>query len=285
MTNSKTLLHDFVRRITLRDDPDEIRGIAYQVFEHLFHLSRTEMVMGKEIIPTAAEVDRLAEIATRINRHEPVQYVLGEAYFFGRKFAVNNAVLIPRPETEELVQAVMHRPLPGEPGSLSILDIGTGSGCIATTLALELRPAKVYATDISPGALQVAAQNANTLQAPVSFLPHNILTEPLPFTHLSAVVSNPPYITPREQTAMQANVLDYEPHLALFVPDDNPLLFYHAIAARAFPALISKGLLAVEINEQYAADVEEAFRTAGFSNTKTVRDIPGKDRIVMAVKP
>jgi release factor glutamine methyltransferase len=285
MTNSKTMLHDFVRRITLRDDPDEIQGIAYQVFEHLFHLSRTEMVMGKEIIPTPAEQDRLEEIAARINRHEPVQYVLGEAYFFGRKFAVSNAVLIPRPETEELVQAVVHHPLPGESDSLSILDIGTGSGCIATTLALELRPAKVYATDISPAALQVAAQNANTLRASVSFLPHDILTAPLPFTKLSAVVSNPPYITAREQTAMHANVLDYEPHLALFVPDDDPLLFYRAIAARAFPALLSKGLLAVEINEHYAADVEDAFGAAGFSNMKTVRDIPGKDRIVMAVKP
>ena len=285
MTNSKTMLHDFVRRITLRDDPDEIQGIAYQVFEHLFRLSRTEMVMGKEIVPTAAEEDRLAEIAARINRHEPVQYVLGEAYFFGRKFAVSNAVLIPRPETEELVQVVLHHPLAGGPGALSILDIGTGSGCIAATLALELRPAKVYATDVSPPALQVAAQNANTLQAPVSFLPHNILTEPLPFANLSAVVSNPPYITAREQASMRANVLDYEPHLALFVPDDDPLLFYRAIADRAFPALISKGLLAVEINEQYAVDVEDAFKAAGFSNMKTVRDIPGKDRIVMAVKP
>ncbi|MBT1709751.1 peptide chain release factor N(5)-glutamine methyltransferase [Fulvivirgaceae bacterium PWU5] len=285
MMNSKTMLHDFVRRLTLRDDPDEIQGIAYQVFEHLFHLSRTEMLMGKEIIPTAAEEDRLAEIVTRLNRHEPIQYVLGEAYFFGRKFAVSSAVLIPRPETEELVQAILHHSLPGEPDSLSILDIGTGSGCIATTLALELRPAKVYATDVSPAALQVATQNANTLQASVSFLPHNILTEPLPFTNLSAVVSNPPYITTREQAAMHANVLDYEPHLALFVPDDDPLLFYRAIAARAFPALVSKGLLAVEINEQYAAAVEEAFRAAGFSNMKTVRDIPGKDRIVMAVKP
>lgn len=285
MTNSKTMLHDFVRRITLRDDPDEIQGIAYQVFEHLFHLSRTDVLMGKEISFTAAVEDRLEEIVTRINRHEPVQYVLGEAYFFGRKFTVNKAVLIPRPETEELVQAVLHHPLPGAPDARSILDIGTGSGCIAATLALALRPAKTYATDVSPAALQVAAQNANALQAPVSFLPHDILAEPLPFTNLSAVVSNPPYITEREQASMQANVLDYEPHLALFVPDDDPLLFYRAIATRAFPALLSKGLLAVEINAQYATDVERAFGMAGFIDMKTVRDIPGKDRIVMAVKP
>lgn len=282
MKNSKTMFHDFIRRITLRDDPDEIQGIAYQVFEHLFHLSRTDVLMGKEISVTAAEEDRLEEIVTRINRHEPVQYVLGEAWFFGRKFAVSDAVLIPRPETEELVQAIMHH-LP--PGALSIVDIGTGSGCIATTLSLELPRAKVYATDVSPAALQVATQNANRLQARVSFLLHNILSEPLPFSKLTAVVSNPPYITERERATMHANVLDFEPHLALFVPDDDPLLFYRAIAGRAFPALASKGLLAVEINEQYAAAVEGAFGAAGFSNMTTVRDIPGKDRIVMAVKP
>jgi release factor glutamine methyltransferase len=285
MMNSKTMLHDFVRRITLRDDPDELQGIAYQVFEHLFGLSRTKVMVGIEISPTAAEEDRLEEIVVRLNRHEPVQYVLGEAYFFGRRFTVNGAVLIPRPETEELVHAVMQHPLPGKPHAISILDIGTGSGCIATTLALEVSQAKVYATDVSPAALQVAAQNANTLHAPVSFLPHDILAEPLPFTNLSAVVSNPPYITEREQEAMQANVLDYEPHLALFVPNDDPLLFYRAIAARAFPALASNGLLAVEINEHYAAGVAEAFGAAGFTNLKTVRDIPGKDRIVTALKP
>lgn len=285
MKNSKTMLHDFVRRITLRDDPDELQGIAYQVFEHLFDLSRTQVMIGTEILPTAENEDRLAEIVTRLNRHEPVQYVLGEAYFFGRRFAVNNAVLIPRPETEELVHAVLQHPLPGKPDALSMLDIGTGSGCIATTLALELHPAKVYATDVSPRALQVAAQNANALHAPVTFLPHDILTAPLPFTNLSAVVSNPPYITEREQETMHANVLEHEPHLALFVPNDDPLLFYRAIATRAFTALAPRGLLAVEINEQYAAGVAEVFGAAGFTNINTVRDIPGKDRMVMAIKP
>lgn len=285
MKNSKTMLHDFVRRITLRDDPDELQGIAYQVFEHLFHLSRTELLMGKEITPTATEADRLEEILVRINRHEPVQYVLGEAHFFGRTFAVNNAVLIPRPETEELIRAVLQHPLHGAPHTLSILDIGTGSGCIATTLALELPPAKIYATDVSPAALQVAAQNANALHAQVSILPHDILAEPLPFTNLSAIVSNPPYITEREQAAMHANVLHYEPHLALFVPNEDPLLFYRAIVTQAFPALASKGLLAVEINEQYAAGVAEAFGAAGFIDMKTLRDIQGKDRIVMATRP
>lgn len=214
MSNSKTLFDDFVSRLTLEETREEIEMIAGLVFEKLFSITPTDLMKGKSIELTPEQVRYVNQVAQRINTGEPVQYVLRQAHFYGRPFYVDPFVLIPRPETEELVSCVLkHSPLQ------AVLDIGTGSGCIPVTLSLEKPALKMYATDISKQALAVAKSNAASLGAKVEFLEHNILTEDIPFADLDVVVSNPPYIGNSEKAGMKRNVLEYEPHLALFVSD------------------------------------------------------------------
>ena len=222
------------------------------------------------------------EIAERINNHEPVQYILGECFFYGRIFKVNPSVLIPRPETEELVRCVIDFARRREKANCGVLDIGTGSGCIATTLALELRGAKVFATDVSERALELASANAAMLGANVQFLQHNVLREALAFS-VDIVVSNPPYIAWNERSAMARNVTDYEPELALFVDSNDPLLFYKAIVNRAKESLSLNGLLAVEINERFGEDVRKLFAENDLREVEILQDALGKDRIVKGV--
>jgi release factor glutamine methyltransferase len=279
MNNSKLLFQDFIKAITLPESREEISGIAYLVFEDLFGLSKTQILTEKNITISSSDQARLTAIIARINQHEPVQYILGGAEFFGRRFKVNPAVLIPRPETEELVRTVLDsKPAAGR--SLKILDIGTGSGCIPVTLALEMDGAEVFATDISPEALTVAKENATKLNARVTFLEHDILREEIAIGNLDVVVSNPPYILPREQKDMKKNVVDHEPHLALFTPENDPLIFYRSIAGKAKAVLKKGGLLCVEINEQYGDAVRELFSAAGYDPVQIVRDLSGKNRIV-----
>jgi release factor glutamine methyltransferase len=280
MNNSKILFQDFVRQITLKESAEEISGMAYLVFEHVFGISKTD-VLSEKLIPTSqADLQRLVETVKRINQHEPVQYILGEAEFFGRRFKVNPAVLIPRPETEELIcevkSIVRHE--------ASMLDIGTGSGCIAITLALEVPGSKVFATDVSDRALLVSGENSARLGAAVKFLKHDILRERIPFDNLDVVVSNPPYITFDEKEQMRPNVVDFEPHLALFVPENDPLIFYKAITSKAFAALKGGGLLCVEINERFGRDVAKLFFDSGFEKIEIIRDLSGKERMVRGVK-
>jgi release factor glutamine methyltransferase len=213
MNNSKTLFQDFLSQITLNEDKAEIISMAHLVFDRVLGISKTDLLSQKQIPATANDLEKLDSIVKRINQHEPIQYILGEADFFGRRFRVNASVLIPRPETEELVREVKIFSHP----TAAILDIGTGSGCIPITLALEISGAKVSATDVSDKALVVAKENAKNLKAEVHFLQHNILTEEIPFRNLDIVVSNPPYIALSEKESMAPNVKDFEPHLALFV--------------------------------------------------------------------
>lgn len=281
MKNSKTLFNDFVKQITLNESAEEILSIAYLVFENVLRLSRTEILSSKIIEASPSDEGRLLKIADRINQHEPIQYILGEADFFGRKFFVNNSVLIPRPETEELVRLMIDHSK--RKNGLKILDIGTGSGCIPTTLALEIPGSKVYATDVSEGALTVAEQNAKRNDASVEFIHHDILKEPIPLEGLDIIVSNPPYISKSEMQEMRHNVVDFEPHLALFVPNDDPLLFYRAIISKSRSALNKGGVLAFEINERFGKDVADLFLTSGFKEIKIHKDLSGKDRIVTGI--
>ena len=279
MKNSKVLFDDFVKRISLKEPPEEISAIAYLAFEKLFQLSKSEILAGKNLVISEAQTKKLLESLERINKHEPIQYILGEADFFGRKFDVNESVLIPRPETEELVSTVLDY---SKRFSLKkIIDIGTGSGCIPVTLALEIPRATVYATDVSPEALEVAKQNAARNSANVTFFNDDILTQPIPVKDLDAVVSNPPYITRREIATMRDNVVKHEPHVALFVPDDDPLLFYRAIVMKSKKALRRAGLLAFEINEKYGRDVRDLLESNGFADVRIVKDLSQKDRIVV----
>ena len=285
MKNSRALFQEMVSRVKLQERPEEVQAIMYVLFEEVFGLSKTEVMMGKSVHYDTQTATRLQGAIERINHHEPVQYVLGRESFYGRNFQVNSSVLIPRPETEELIRLVLlhkrRRALSAEERPPSrVLDIGTGSGCIAITLFLELGDADVFATDISNAALSVAAGNADMLKARVTFLEHNILREKLPLKALDVIVSNPPYISLEEKPAMQIAITEFEPHVALFVPDDDPLLFYTAIVRQARQVLSQEGLLAVEINERHAKSVSDLFIRGGFADVRITKDISGKDRVV-----
>lgn len=288
MKNSKALFQDLVQQITLNEDPDEIHNMAYYILENLAGLSRTD-ILSERNVDTSFSEKKLSEVIKRINQHEPLHYILGEAHFFGRKFIVNPAVLIPRPETEELVQVILSeikkRFNPSEENSdkLKILDIGTGSGCIPITLALEIPNAQVFAVDISEDALLIANQNSDLLKAPVTFNTLDILKDEIPFHHLDVVVSNPPYIALSEKKDMRHNVVNYEPHLALFVEENDPLIFYKAIASKSKQALKTGGLLAVEINERFGQETAALFELNNFTKVEIIKDLSGKERIVKGI--
>ena len=285
MKSSKTLFQEVVDSIDLDESPEEIRSIAYFLLTSIFDITKTDILAGHMVPFTQAAALALQKSLKRINQGEPVQYVLGEEYFFGRKFHINPSVLIPRPETEGLIRVVLdyisnHPENKRRAGSFKILDIGTGSGCIPVTLFREIPRAKIYATDVSNAALSVAVDNAAVHKAEITFIEHNILTEKIPVSGLDVIVSNPPYVTETEKDKLNKNVFDHEPHQALFVPDDDPLLFYRQIVPGAREALNDNGLLAVEINEVYGNQVSALFVEGGFSAVEIVDDISGKPRIV-----
>ncbi len=279
MTNSKELFNDLVSRISIDETKSEIKNIIYLLLEKKLGLNKTDILAGKEI---SVRPDIFDSIILQINNHIPIQYILGEAEFYGRPFKVSPAVLIPRPETELLVSEIKNELLKRNLPSPKILDIGTGSGCIAITLALEISHAMVQATDISEGAIVVADENAKELNASVNFNLHNLLTENTLPGKFDLIVSNPPYISAEEKSAMKKNVLEYEPHLALFAPVDDPLAFYKAIALKSKSALTSNGSVWVEINEHFGKNVIEVFRGQGYSSVHIIKDFDNKDRIVRA---
>lgn len=209
----------------------------------------------------------------------PIQYILGHGPFYGRDFLVTKDTLIPRNETEELVHLIIkENPKP----KLRILDIGTGTGCIPITLALEMNSPEVFAIDISEKALEVASENAENLHAKVDFSKCDILKEMPQIEDLDILVSNPPYIPLEEKGLMHPNVLDYEPDLALFVSDEDPLIFYRTIAEKGKSLLKPFGKIYFEINERFGNDVVKLLNSLGFQNTRILKDLNGKDRIVAA---
>ncbi len=282
---ANNLLSSIIRPLTSCYDEGEARAIARYVAEVRFGLTQTDICMGKDKQISAEERSDLENIVGRLMRKEPVQYVLGQADFFGRTFRVAPGVLIPRPETEELVQWILDEQ-PTDP-PLHLLDIGTGSGCIAVTLAKEMPQARVDAADISPQALKIAAENAGAHQARVAFHRMDILHDDIRediFTGLDVIVSNPPYICRSEACEMDDNVLCHEPSLALFVPDEDPLLFYEAIARFARRTLRPGGCLYVEINRRFGHETAELFRRTGFSNIELRKDLCDNDRMLRCRK-
>ncbi|MCC5937696.1 MAG: peptide chain release factor N(5)-glutamine methyltransferase [Lunatimonas sp.] len=257
---------------------EESENLVLWLMEHYLGVAKKDLLLNKVLseIPVTyhAAMDQL--IAGR-----PIQYILGEAPFYGRNFLVNEAVLIPRRETEELVYGVIqgHRA-----PDLRVLDIGTGSGCIPVTLALDLPNAELYAVDISEDALDVARRNAQLHGVKVVFQRLNILKEALPWKDLDIILSNPPYVTEREKDQMSGHVLQHEPHLALFVPDQDPLRFYREIAEKAWKALKPGGMLFVEINEAFGSETVNLMRESGFTHVSLKMDMQGKDRMVQAQK-
>lgn len=264
----------------------EALSITQWVLEDVLHLQGVRLVMDRFLILTSHQQEVLEGYLQRLLTHEPVQYVLGYAEFHGLKFKVNQAVLIPRPETEELVDWVladMHLPGTNElawSGKPAILDIGTGSGCIAITLKKNLPLAKVSAIDVSPGALQVANENARLNNVEVVFSQLDILRD-VPEQTYDIIVSNPPYIGYEEKILMSDNVLNFEPHLALFA--DDPLIFYKRIAALGQSVLSGDGIIFLEISEYRAQEIAEIFKQY-FTKANIKKDMSGRDRMIMAYR-
>ena len=256
----------------------EAQAVAFLVLEKVFCLSRTDIYCGKVIQISEDERTRFLNISKRLVNGEPVQYALGEAEFMSRTFEVTPAVLIPRPETEELVQwAASLVPTSGTP---RILDAGTGSGCIAVSLKCLCPNAMVEAWDLSTDALEVAKRNAQHLGAEVNFRQRDMLSSWHGEGEYDVIVSNPPYIMEKEKTDMEAHVLEHEPHLALFVPDTDPLLFYRALAEGAMHHLSPRGHLLVEINRALATETAHLFRTIGLEEVEVRQDVFGNARMV-----
>lgn len=313
------------RRLAHIYGENEAKAIARLVYEERYGLSFADLLMGREANVPQQELE---DIAQRLERQEPVQYVLGQADFCGRTFCVDEHVLIPRPETEELCRWIVEevgseRPCDSEQlqktnDALSILDIGTGSGCIAVTLAADIPQARVTAWDISEGALHVARGNARRHGVSIAFERVDVLSLEHPASgiqpsspgteHLASgtqptspgsyhlIVSNPPYICNKERASMEANVLEHEPHEALFVPDDDPLLFYRAIARYALTALAPGGWLYFEINPLYADALCDMLRSCAavpppsaaphcaprFCRVEARQDAYGRQRMIRA---
>jgi len=276
-TNSKILFRSLVNSITLDESREEIESIVRLLLYATKGLSDADILTGREVDSTIADFESTVR---RINAHEPIQYILGAASFYGRTFLVNDFVLIPRPETEILVAESLKALKDRGPGA-RIIDIGTGSGCIAITLALESPASKVTGIDISEDALGVARSNAKNLGATLTFLRYDLLgTEELSGAW-DMIVSNPPYVARSEVHQMKRNVKDFEPHLALFVPDNDPLLFYKAIATAGQRVLRKDGVILTEINERLGKETKALFQSHGFESS-IITDLSGKDRIVVA---
>ena len=267
----------------------EAKAIARMVYDVRFGLSLSDICIGKDTQLSANSQAELKGIAERLLEQEPVQYVLGQTDFCGRTFRVNKHVLIPRPETGELCHWIVSQGDCSLMNATNILDIGTGSGCIAITLAAEMRKAKVTAWDISENALEVARENARRLNVNVTFEQVDVLHIPSNSYQQTSkvfdvIVSNPPYIINKERASMEANVLNYEPHTALFVPDDDPLLFYRAITSYGQNALRQGGWLYFEINPLYAQNMIELLSSMSYHDIETRYDEYGKQRMIRAQK-
>ena len=287
-----TNYRELCRRLAERYGLDEARAIVRWVLGERFGLSMADILCDKVTELSADDRKDLEKMMLRLENGEPVQYVLGFAEFCGRRFSVGPGVLIPRPETEELCRwMVEEREATNEERETRILDIGTGSGCIAITLAAEMPDAQVTAWDVSEDALRIARKNADFIGVNVDFeqvdvlklllTPHSTLHTPHSFTH---IVSNPPYVCQTEKSTMKPHVFEYEPHLALFVPDDDPLLFYRAIADFSIHSLMSDGWLYFEVNPLYIKELKTMLSEKGFENIEEKCDSFGKKRMIRAKK-
>jgi release factor glutamine methyltransferase len=258
---------------------EEAENLVFWLFETHLGLKRADL---QRAISSTVDTEPLLADFQRLLTGEPIQYILGEAPFYGRSFAVTRDTLIPRNETEELVYLIIKE----NPSSgLRILDLGTGTGCIPISLALELKNPEVYALDVSAEALEVARQNATTLGARVHFIEGSLLGEPIEIPLLDLIVSNPPYVPLRDQAEMHVNVLNFEPHLALFVPDEDPLVFYRAIGEWGQQLLKSGGKLYLEIYENLADKLVQLLLSQGYEELRVKQDLNGKNRMLSAIWP
>lgn len=255
----------------------EIQSFYRLVIEHYLNLSRLEAAMNPGLHISEKDIVRLQKCTSELKTQKPIQYIIGSTEFYGLTFGVNSSVLIPRPETEELVAWILENINDKD----KVLDIGTGSGCIPISLAKN-STAKVSAIDISDEALEVAIKNALLNEVEINFIQKDILTADTFEEKYNIIVSNPPYVLNSEKEQMKSNVLEFEPHLALFVENDDPLIFYEKIAQLSTKSLTSNGFLFFEINQAYGNDVVSILEKLNFKNIELRKDIFGVDRMVKA---
>lgn len=273
----KAIQNTFHKELDAMYPKEEVDSFFFILIDFYYGVSRMQLALDPSF--EVEETDVILHALKALKNQKPIQYITGEAAFFGMRFKVNSFTLIPRPETEELVEWVIKNTTNSEP--VNILDIGTGSGSIAISLAKHLPNAKVSALDISVEALKVAKRNAKLNDVKVAFFKADILKiKNLNELNFDIIVSNPPYVREQEKQLMKPNVLDNEPHLALFVKDSNPLLFYQAISQFAVNNLSKKGLLFFEINEYLAQDMIDLLKAKNFSNLELKQDIYKKDRMI-----
>lgn len=286
----KELQHIFHIELDAIYGKHEVDSFFYLCTEHYLNVPRIQLTLEPGLAITKPETDTFFKVLEDLKQQKPIQYILGETEFFGLPFKVNKNVLIPRPETEELVDLIIRSVtslVVDKP--VKILDIGTGSGCIAIALAKNLPNAKVYALDVSKEALKVAKQNAEINKVDINFIEASILDDTchLAFeaeSNFDIIVSNPPYVRNLEKEEIKPNVLDNEPHLALFVEDGNPLLFYKAITNFAIKKLKDKGSLYFEINQYLGEETQQLLIDANFEAIELLKDLNGNDRMLKGEK-
>ena len=285
------------QQLILMYDEREATSIASMVMENVTGLTRIDRLTKKDEPLVVQQLHHLTEVVQRLGQHEPIQYVLGECFFHGLKLYVNNHVLIPRPETEELVEWIINDVKTSgknvfqrkegeadETTQLKLLDVGTGSGCIALALKKAMPKAEVWGCDVSDEALNVARRNGAQLDIRVDFQGINFLDElqqrSLPTVDI--IVSNPPYVPEKDKATIRPNVLAHEPHTALFVPDDDALIFYKTLALFGHKRLYENGCIYIEISENAAKETVRIFKEAGYNNVEIKKDMQGKDRMIKA---
>lgn len=276
-------IYTYIRQELSGFYPDaEAAAMAKHILTEKFQLSALDLYAGKDMNFSSEKLSEVNDILARLKSYEPFQYIIGETWFCGFRFKVTPAVLIPRPETAELIDWIVED-CKGE--GKRVLDIGTGSGCIPVSLALMMDAPVVSAWDISEDALAVAATNARMNNADVAFGRVDVLGTEIPDIKVDIIVSNPPYITESEKVDMEKNVLEWEPDLALFVPDNDPLRFYRRIAEIGLKILDDGGMIYFEINRAYGSETVEMLNGMGYKDIELRKDLSGNDRMIKALRP
>ncbi len=274
----------FTEELTSIFDEKEIESFFYIILEAFHELKRVDLVLNPNLELDTIQLLQWETVLSQLKEQKPIQYILGETEFFGLPFYVNENTLIPRPETEELVQWILsNNQITKSTNQLKILDIGTGSGCIAISLAKNLSNASVFAIDVSEKALATAKKNAELNEVKVTFIERNILETDDLKQQFDIIVSNPPYVRNLEKQEIHKNVLEYEPHLALFVEDNDALLFYRKITELATKNLSKNGQLYFEINQYLGKEMVELLEKYNFENIELKKDIYGNDRMIRCV--
>ncbi len=280
-TTIQTFSRGFKTELQNYYEEQELNQFIKLIFEDLLHLNSTQLLLAKDHEISAEQSIKLADLIERLKQHEPIQYILGHTEFYELTFKVNPATLIPRPETEELVHWILND---NTCNKSSILDIGTGSGCIAIALKKNLPDAKVEAWDISDKAIDTATENSKLNEAPVEFNLVDALNpdDSLLNKKFDIIVSNPPYVRELEKELMENNVLDHEPHTALFVSNEDPLIFYRKIAELGLKLLKPGGVIFFEINEFLGEDMKKLMELHGYSNVEVKKDLNNRERMLRA---